>query len=65
MFGFFLKIFPSVENVRMSLEGYMGGFNTQPKFQIQTLSLSLSAGGSIPYAAETAAKQPYLRDFLQ
>jgi tyrosyl-DNA phosphodiesterase-1 len=39
-------IFPSVENVRTSLEGYM-------------------AGGSIPFAAETAAKQPYLRDFLQ
>ncbi|CAI8048387.1 Tyrosyl-DNA phosphodiesterase 1 [Geodia barretti] len=38
-------IFPSVENVRTSLEGYM-------------------AGGSIPYAANTAAKQPYLRDFL-
>jgi tyrosyl-DNA phosphodiesterase-1 len=38
-------VFPSVENVRCSLEGYM-------------------AGGSIPYASQTAAKQPYLRDYL-
>lgn len=41
----FSIIFPSEENVRQCLEGYMGG-------------------GSIPYMQATAAKQPYLREYL-
>lgn len=38
-------VFPSVENVRSSLEGYM-------------------AGGSIPYAFQTAQKQQYLNGYF-
>jgi len=38
-------VFPSVEDVRNSLEGY-------------------SAGGSLPYASDTAKKQPYLVSYL-
>jgi hypothetical protein len=39
------KIYPTVENVRTSYEGY-------------------SAGGSLPYSKNTAAKQTYLKNFL-
>lgn len=38
-------IFPTVDDVRNSLEGY-------------------PAGGSLPYSSSTAAKQPYLTNFL-
>ncbi|XP_003390083.1 PREDICTED: tyrosyl-DNA phosphodiesterase 1-like [Amphimedon queenslandica] len=38
-------VFPTVENIKNSLEGYM-------------------AGGSVPYASQTALKQPYLTTFF-
>lgn len=64
-----LQIFPSVENVRCSLEGYMGtwrtpGGNGEEGLLCRRMPHSFVAGGSIPYDRKVAEKQPYLTGYL-
>ena len=64
---FCLQVFPTVENIRTSLEGYQGEWLWLVLCQPQSVSSSSisSAGGSVPYSTQTAQKQPYLAQFMK
>ena len=57
-----LQVFPTVENVKNSLEGYKG--KALGHRNVVCIMCDLIAGGSIPYSTQNAHKQAYLTNYM-